>query len=126
MPATQPHPQLPGGGSSVLYLCPDDGPASTDLYTAWCQRRAAADGWTLTEVITDPDDRTPLTERPGWQHLTHLVTDGRTNAVITGNRTMIADTTRDWVRISDLLQNLAVTLTTIGAACRTTTPDTDR
>lgn len=112
--------------TAVGYVCAAPDAASATLFADWCQRRAAADGWTLTEMVSDTDDLVPLTERPGWQHVTKLLTAGSAGAVITITRAMIADSTRDWGRACDLLQNLGATLTTTGAACRTTTPQATR
>ncbi|MER8188614.1 hypothetical protein [Kitasatospora sp. NPDC094015] len=110
---TAPDPAPSAGGPAVVYLCPDDGAASTDLYTAWCERRAAADGWILTEVITDPDEFTPLGQRTGWQRITRLLADGAAAAVITGNRRMIADTPAAWTSVVDLLAEHGAALTTV-------------
>ncbi|WP_371484799.1 hypothetical protein [Kitasatospora sp. NBC_00315] len=85
------------------------------LYTAWCEQRAAGDGWTVVETVTDLDDLVPLAERPGWQRVTKLVTDGQVGVVVTINRRMLADNATAWARLSDLLQGLGVVLTTSGA-----------
>ncbi|MFJ4674034.1 hypothetical protein [Kitasatospora purpeofusca] len=117
MPTTP--PPTPKPATAVGYACAAPEDASTDLFTAWCERRAAADGWTLTGMVTDTDDLVPLPERPGWQHVTDLAATGTLVAVITVTRPMIGRTTRDWVRVCDHLAGLGVTLTTIGAASRT-------
>ncbi|GAB2725570.1 hypothetical protein GCM10010442_53910 [Kitasatospora kifunensis] len=84
-------------------------------YTAWCEQRATAEGWTVVETVIDPDDLVPLTERPGWQRVTRLVTDGQVGVVITINRRMVADSATSWARLSGLLQGLGVVLTAGGA-----------
>jgi hypothetical protein len=123
-PGPSPAPQTAGPIAAVAYLCADDGdPVSTGLYTAWCEQRAAADRWTLTEVVTDPDDLTPLIERSGWQRVTGLLVDGRVGAVITVNRRMVADNAAAWVRLTDLLHGLGAVLVTsnsapVGASCQ--------
>ncbi|MFI9332609.1 hypothetical protein ACIGZJ_34390 [Kitasatospora sp. NPDC052868] len=122
MPTTPPPapPLTPRPATAVGYACAAPDEASAGLFTAWCERRAAADGWTLAGLVTDTDDLLPLAERPGWQHVTDLAAAGTLDAVITVTRPMIGPTTRDWVRVCDHLAGLGVTLTTIGAASRTT------
>ncbi|MFE3237474.1 hypothetical protein ACFXKJ_35800 [Kitasatospora indigofera] len=118
-----PLPPRPAAAVGYVSAAPEE--ASNDLFTDWCRRRAAADGWILTEMVNGTDDLIPLAERAGWQHITQLLTDGSAGAVITINRAMVADTTRDWVRVCDLLACLGATLTT-GAASRITTSGTIR
>ncbi|MGA5823678.1 hypothetical protein ACPC54_38165 [Kitasatospora sp. NPDC094028] len=105
--------------AAVGYVCADLVPASAGLFAAWCERRAAADGWTLATMVTDADDGLPLDDRPGWRHVAELAAAGVIGAVVTIGRPMIGPTVRDWVRASDVLAALGVTLVTTGSAART-------
>jgi hypothetical protein len=126
-PATPDNPDTPsarngedatptGPVSAVAYVCASTDPASAALYTAWCRQRAAAAGWTLDQIVTDPDNLTPLIERPGWQRITQLLTHGGLAAVITVNRQMIADSPAAWARLTDLLQGLGAVLVTTSSS----------
>ncbi|MCX5213489.1 hypothetical protein OG689_30195 [Kitasatospora sp. NBC_00240] len=99
--------------SAALYICSGDGPASRDLYTAWCERRVHSDGWTVAAVVTDPDISTPLDRRSGWREITGLIGDRRIGGVVTSSRLMLTDTPRAWARLTALLADRGVALGTI-------------
>ncbi|MFJ9777155.1 hypothetical protein ACIRVF_38970 [Kitasatospora sp. NPDC101157] len=112
--------EVPGRpAAAVGYVCAEPDDASAGLFANWCERRAVAEGWTLTGMVNDTDESQPLVERPGWQRVASLATGGALGAVITITRPMIGTTTQDWVRVSDQLADLDVTLVTVGSAART-------
>ncbi|MFJ9847008.1 hypothetical protein ACIRYZ_42570 [Kitasatospora sp. NPDC101155] len=114
-------PLVPAGpAAAVGYVCAEPDAASGALFAAWCERRAAADGWTLTAMVADTDDTVPLAERPGWRRVTDLAATGTIGAVVTVVRPMIGPTIRDWVRASDRLADHGVALVTTSSAARTT------
>ncbi|MFI9788517.1 hypothetical protein ACIHEI_34135 [Kitasatospora sp. NPDC051984] len=123
MPSNAPAPIGPGPAATrpprqdraVAYVCAEPDPVSVAMFTAWCEQRAAGDGWTVVETVVDPDDLVPLAERPGWQRVTQLVTEGQVGVVVTINRRMVANCATAWARLSDLLQGLGVVLTISGA-----------
>ncbi|GAB7188945.1 hypothetical protein ATKI12_8776 [Kitasatospora sp. Ki12] len=108
----------PRPDAAVGYVCAVPDIVSAGLFAAWCERRAAGEGWALTEVITDTDELQSLTERPGWRRVTELVAAGTIGAVITVNRSMVAPAAQGWARVSDRLAGHGVALVTTGSTAR--------
>ncbi|GGQ94681.1 hypothetical protein [Kitasatospora griseola] len=99
--------------TAVIYLCATEDPAGQPLLAEWCTQRAAADGLSISTVVTDTDELLPVEDRTGWQEVVALAAAGSISEVVTVHRGMVTADPRLWRRIAAGLGEYGVTLVTV-------------
>ncbi|MFJ9458530.1 hypothetical protein ACIRST_25995 [Kitasatospora sp. NPDC101447] len=87
---TSDHQRPTGCIPVAIYLCAGDAPAA-DLLAAHVRAFAETRQWTVELLAVDVDAAQPLVSRPGWQAVTHALSEHIVAGVVTWTRGTVHD-----------------------------------